>query len=147
MKYQTTVNVPAIVATSTSTAPNPLQLKAVVSANNINQIRIGQGVQIRISGCPYTDYGTLQGTVAQIMSKPLQTQMNSTSTTIPNYPSPLSVDVPVYEITIAPQQRVLRKGEYQCQLRSGMDGRADIGSGEETVLQFLLRKARLTADF
>jgi multidrug efflux pump subunit AcrA (membrane-fusion protein) len=146
-KYQTTVKAPAIVVTSTSTAPAPLQLKAVVPANNINQIRIGQGVQIRLSGCPYTDYGTLQGTVAQIISKPIQPPMNSTPTVIANHPSPFSADVPVYEITIAPQYRVLGKGGHQCPLRPGMDGRVDISSGEETVLSFLIRKARLAVDF
>jgi multidrug efflux pump subunit AcrA (membrane-fusion protein) len=146
-KYQTTVKAPAIVAVSTSNTQTPLRLKAVVPANNINQIRAGQGVQIRLSGCPHTDYGTLQGTVAQIISRPIQSPTNSATAATPNYPSPFSADVPVYEITIAPQHLVLDKGGHQCPLRPGMDGRADISSGEETVLSFLIRKARLAVDF
>jgi multidrug efflux pump subunit AcrA (membrane-fusion protein) len=139
-RYQTTVKAPAIVAIATDRAQAPLQLKVSISPNQINQIRVGQSAQVRISGCPYTDYGILNGTVEQVAAMPIQPPMNSAIPAILNQPSP------AYEVTIAPQHQVLGKGEQQCLLRVGMDGSADIASREETVLQFLLRKARLIAD-
>ena len=48
-----------------------------------------------------------------------------------------------YEVTIKPDTLKLTRGSSKCQIRSGMDGRAEIISKEETVLQFLLKKARL----
>jgi multidrug efflux pump subunit AcrA (membrane-fusion protein) len=145
-RYQTTVKAPAIVAIATDRAQAPLQLKVSISPNQINQLKVGQSAQVRISGCPYTDYGILNGTVEQVAAMPIQPPMNSATPAISNHPSPSNMGVPAYEVTITPQHQVLGKGEQQCLLRVGMDGSADIASREETVLQFLLRKARLIAD-
>jgi HlyD family secretion protein len=41
---------------------------------------------------------------------------------------------------------VLEDAGRSCKIQTGMEGRADIVSREETVLQFLLRKARFMAD-
>jgi multidrug efflux pump subunit AcrA (membrane-fusion protein) len=46
-------------------------------------------------------------------------------------------------VTIEPDTLMLKNGVKKCQIRSGMEGRAEIISKEETVLQFVLRKARL----
>ncbi|HBL13917.1 MAG TPA: HlyD family secretion protein, partial [Cyanobacteria bacterium UBA11162] len=51
-----------------------------------------------------------------------------------------------YEVTIQPERLSLGDGTRQCLIQLGMEGRADIISREETVLQFLLRKARLITD-
>ncbi|WP_198525133.1 hypothetical protein [Kamptonema formosum] len=42
-----------------------------------------------------------------------------------------------------PESRVLSAGSSQCAIAAGMEGAAEIISREETVLTFLLRKARL----
>ena len=44
----------------------PIKIKALVASKNINQVAIGQQVQMRVSACPYTDYGTLEGLVTAI---------------------------------------------------------------------------------
>jgi multidrug efflux pump subunit AcrA (membrane-fusion protein) len=49
----------------------------------------------------------------------------------------------VYDVTIKPDTLTLGTGATKCQIRSGMEGRTEIISKEETVLQFVLRKARL----
>ena len=51
-----------------------------------------------------------------------------------------------YEVTIEPEYLSLGKDNNQCTLQLGMEGRADIITREETVLKFLLRKARLLTD-
>lgn len=51
-----------------------------------------------------------------------------------------------YEVTIEPEGLSLGRETRQCSIKMGMEGRADIISKQETVLQFFLRKARLIAD-
>ncbi|HEY9658023.1 MAG TPA: HlyD family secretion protein, partial [Allocoleopsis sp.] len=51
-----------------------------------------------------------------------------------------------YEVTIDPDSRALTQGNQSCLLQPGMEGSVDIVTREETVLQFLLRKARLITD-
>ncbi len=50
-------------------------------------------------------------------------------------------------MTIEPESLVLKQGNKKCRLQVGMEGKADIITSEETVLQFLFRKAKLMADF
>jgi HlyD family secretion protein len=51
-----------------------------------------------------------------------------------------------YTVTIQPERSFLQASKQQCQIQAGMEGRADIISRQETVLQFILRKARLLSD-
>jgi multidrug efflux pump subunit AcrA (membrane-fusion protein) len=51
-----------------------------------------------------------------------------------------------YEVTIEPESFALGKKKNRCFIQLGMEGRADIITREDTVLKFLLRKARLSAD-
>lgn len=115
----------------------PLLIKANVPAQEINKIKPGQQVQMRVSACPYPDYGTLNGTVKTIAPDALPIANNS--------PTP-SVRASAYEVTIEPQTPYVGRGSRQCQLKSGMEGQADIISRQETVMRFILRKARLIAD-
>jgi len=47
---------------------------------------------------------------------------------------------PSYEVIIQPQTRFVGNEDRQCRLQSGMEGRADIISRQETVLKFILRR-------
>lgn len=51
-----------------------------------------------------------------------------------------------YEVTARPDALVLTDEAQPCSIQAGMEGRADIVSRQDTVLKFLLRKARLIAD-
>lgn len=51
-----------------------------------------------------------------------------------------------YEVTIQPLKIELNKGDRQYGIQPGMDMTADIISREETVLTFILKKARLITD-
>ena len=57
-----------------------------------------------------------------------------------------STITPYYEVTINPEKPYLVKNERQYPIQSGMEATADIISREETVLSFILRKARLLTD-
>lgn len=113
----------------------PLQIKAMVLPNDINKLEIRQTAQMRVSACPYPDYGVLNGKVQQI----------SKDTTKPDSAAPAPRPA-FYEVAIEPSQLALSRGNHQCALQPGMEGSVDIVTREETVLQFLLRKARLLTD-
>uniref|UniRef100_A0A0C1N0N5 Hemolysin D n=1 Tax=Tolypothrix bouteillei VB521301 TaxID=1479485 RepID=A0A0C1N0N5_9CYAN len=117
-------------------APNdsPLVIKALVSSSHIRQVEQNQLVQVRVSSCPYTDYGTLKARVSSISPDSVTSDNTITQTNA------------VYEVFIQPESLELKLGERQCIIQSGMEVRADIISSSETVLQFLLRKARLLTD-
>lgn len=115
----------------------PLIIKARVNAQDINQVKTGQMVQMRVSACPYTDYGTLQGTVMKVSPDAIPVNEASGLATSPAF----------YEVTIQPRTLYMGNQQRWCRLQFGMEGRADIVSRQETVLQFVLKKARLMSNF
>ena len=122
---------------------NSLVIKALVPAQEIDKVELEQRVQMKVSACPYPDYGTLKGEVINIAPDsvtPQSSNSNSSNTSSPN------LEAGFYQVTIKPESLALGKGKNQCRIRLGMEGKADIIAQEETVLQFLLRKARLLAE-
>jgi HlyD family type I secretion membrane fusion protein len=120
-----------------------LELKAAVPPEDIGKLKVGQSTQVRISACSYTDYGTLSGTVRQISQDSIRAPLSDSeqSTT-----SAASKNQAFYEVTIQPNDRTLGRGKNQCLLQLGMEGRADIITKEESVLEFILRKQKLLLD-
>ncbi|MEH2193463.1 MAG: HlyD family efflux transporter periplasmic adaptor subunit [Nostoc sp.] len=123
-------------------------VKAVVASEDKSKLKIGQQVQMRVSACPYPDYGTLNGKVEAISPDAMTPPTNSTNGSLTHANTTPKAAVPgaFYQVTIEPESLVLGKGKNLCQIQLGMEGRVDIISREETVLQFFLRKARLIAD-
>ncbi len=117
-----------------------MEIKAQISPQDISKVRLEQPVDMRISACPYPDYGTLSGMVSKISPDAFTAHSNN------NMLPFVSSTKAVYEVTIAPDSLVLSQGSKQCSLQLGMEGRADIISNKETVWQFILRKARLTTN-
>lgn len=87
---------------------SPLIIKASVSTQDINQIRVGQITQLRLSACPYPDYGTLPGKVKTIAPD---------ATTLPS-------TQPFYEVTVAPERLVMKQHSQGKPSKSGY-GRAN----------------------
>ena len=116
-----------------------LLAKAYVKPQDINQVTIGQPAQLRISACPYPDYGTLKGKVTQVSPDAIPTQGNPAQDNTANSQG-------LYEVTIQPESLTLSQGNNKCALQLGMEGKADIIAQEETVLTFILRKAKLMAN-
>jgi HlyD family type I secretion membrane fusion protein len=118
---------------------SPLEIKAAVAPADVGKLKKDQSVQIRISACSYTDYGTFQGTVKQISQDTLKPPSNESAAATSKNPA-------FYEVTISPQEQTIGRKQNQCTLQLGMEGRADIVTEEESVLKFFLRKARLLID-
>jgi multidrug efflux pump subunit AcrA (membrane-fusion protein) len=121
----------------------PLTIKASVSVADIDKVTVGQKVQMRVSACPYTDRGLLTGKVTEVAADAKQLDKTA-GTDAPQQRDRASNAS--YEVTIEPNALALGNGATKCQIRSGMEGRAEIISKEETVFRFLLRKARLLFD-
>lgn len=118
----------------------PLIIKALIPSQDIGKVETGQRVQMRVSACPYPDYGTLSGKVSSISPDAIAPQRNGVNASPSGGAGSV---VGTYEVTIEPETLSLIAGESQCTIQPGMEGRADIISREETVLTFILRKARL----
>lgn len=123
-----------------------LVIKAQVKTQDRDKVKIGQEVQMRVNSCPYPNYGTLKGTVREISADAITPQASSAGAEVPRGIQGAGVLGAYYEVSIQPKSLSLSQGERQCAITSGMEGRADIISREETVLQFILRKARLLTD-
>lgn len=117
----------------------PLQIKAIVSPDDIDKVKMGQTAQMRVSACPYPDYGVLNGKVQQISEDTVKSDNSAVNPNIKAIPA-------FYEVTIEPNRQALTQRHHQCSLQPGMEGSVDIVTREETVLRFMLRKARLVTD-
>lgn len=115
----------------------PLVVKAWVNSQDINTIEQQQSVQIRISACPYTDYGTLEATVQTISPDTLSPD------TLPNEIRNAATGG-LYEITMQLPELTLRSQDSLCNLQAGMTGIADILTQEDTIFRIIWRKLRLT---
>ncbi|MBW4561807.1 MAG: HlyD family secretion protein [Mojavia pulchra JT2-VF2] len=124
----------------------PVVVKAAIESQDKSKVKIGQKVQMRVGACPYPDYGTLNGKVKAISPDATVRQNNQDGTATTNTSPKATAIGAFYEVTIEPETLSLGYRQKKCQIQLGMDGRVDIISREESVLQFFLRKARLIAD-
>ncbi|MFN6477387.1 HlyD family efflux transporter periplasmic adaptor subunit [Nostoc sp. DedQUE07] len=122
----------------------PLVIKARVAASDISKVQVCKAVQVtkcsqgevqmRLSAYPYPDYGILKGAVRAITADAITSQVNG---------NPIA---PYYEVTIEAERPYLKKGDKSYPIQPGMEVTADIISKKETVMTFILRKARLLTD-
>ena len=115
-------------------------VKASVASHDIAKVEKDQTVQLRVFACPYPDFGTIEGKVLTISPDISQSQTGDNNL-LSAQETNSTLDT--YEVTIEPMSHFLKKEQKKCQLKSGMEARADIITKEETILTFILRKARL----
>ncbi len=130
-----------------SNQPNnrtPIEIKALVPAQQINKVDVGYPAQMRVSACPYSEFGTLKGEVTAISPDTI----TFTSPSEENSPTSAQAGA-FYSVTLSANTPTLRSttsGQI-CELQPGTEGRVTIVSNEETVITFLRRKAGLLTDF
>lgn len=98
--------------------------KVNVRSEDVIQVKPGQRADLRLVGCPYPDFGTLPARVVEVAP-------DADSTT------------DLYAVTLMPERDFLSAGQQRCTLKVGMPLQADITTREETLLRFVLRKARM----
>ncbi len=104
-------------------------IQALVPAESINHIAPQQIAQMRVTACPYGEFGTLKGQVTSIATQPEIVTQSSQPT--------------LYAVTIQPQALVLKQAAKSCPVRVGMQGQLDIVLREEPLARSLLRRMRL----
>ena len=114
-----------------------VEMKATVSPQDITELEVGQKVKMEFSACPDTNYAPLGGTVARIA--PDNSETPSQDSFLVEEASNTN-----YEVIIAPDSNSFGR-RNQCSLQLGMESQVDIISREETLLQYIIRKAKLTA--
>ncbi len=125
--HRSTTQVMAIVA------PNRT-IQALVPAESINQIAPHQIAQMRVTACPYSEFGTLKGKVTTIATQPvMMTHSIGQQLSQPT----------LYAVTIQPQALVLQQATKSCLVRVGMQGKMDIVLREESIARSVLRHIRL----
>jgi multidrug efflux pump subunit AcrA (membrane-fusion protein) len=124
----------------------PLVVKAMVGTGEISKVKADQPAQMRVSACPYPDYGTLKGTVQSVSPDARNPRDNAGVNSAGASSANVSQSGGVYEVTIEPEKFQLTAGSRQCAIVAGMEGSVDIIAKNETVLTFILRKARLLTD-
>ncbi|MDJ0633414.1 MAG: response regulator [Xenococcaceae cyanobacterium MO_188.B29] len=118
----------------------PLLVKASVASQDIAKVEKDQTVQLRVFACPYPDFGTIEGKVLTISPDISQSQTGDNN---PISAQETNSTLDTYEVMIEPVTSFLVKDQQKCQLKSGMKARVDILTKEESILTFILRKARL----
>jgi HlyD family type I secretion membrane fusion protein len=139
----------------------PLIIKARVAAEDISKVKAckldkiaecSQGrVQMRISAYPYPDYGILEGAVRVVTADAFAesqsgSQSGSQSSRGTGGRSNGNNSVNFYEVIIQPEKLQLDKNGVQYPIKAGMEVSADIIAKHETLLAFILRRARLLTD-
>ena len=107
-------------------------VKVRIASRDIGSIKSNQDAYIRISGCPYPEYGVLRASVKSISADTLQSDTNIARSSGTDF-----------EVTLDPVSKHLESDSRQCLLRQGMDVQADIVTRKTTVLGLILTKLRL----
>lgn len=127
----------------------PLLFKAAIAPQDINQVKTGQSVQLRLDACPFPDYGTLAGRVVAISPDALASPPDAASgnAASDNAASTVASAQPTasryFEVIIQPTAQTLTNQNRSCPLQAGMRAEATLISRQETGLQLILRTARL----
>ncbi|MGK7912641.1 MAG: HlyD family efflux transporter periplasmic adaptor subunit [Synechococcus sp.] len=124
-------------------ANTELVIEAYVASRDINWLEIGQTGQMRVSSCPYPDFGTLQGTVSSIA--PDVSILNAGEG--PQDSSASTISDGFYKVQIQPTVLEMISQGRRCSIQPGMEGRLDIETDRESVMSFILRRARLLSNF
>ncbi|VEP13291.1 HlyD family secretion protein [Hyella patelloides LEGE 07179] len=121
---------------------NNLSIKTAVATQDIDKVELGQTAKMRIDACPYSDYGILNGTVNAISPDAILSKVSgdASNSVITNANSH-------FEVTIQPETNILSHSTLKCQLKPGMRAQVNIIARKETLLRFVLRKARLLTNF
>jgi HlyD family secretion protein len=117
-----------------------LAIATKVATQDIERVELGQVAKMRVDACPYSNYGILNGTVTGISPDAIVTNQNSDrfSSANPN--------LTYFDVAIKPEGNTLGNETLQCQLKPRMKAEVNIIAREETLLRFILRKARLLSN-
>ena len=107
-----------------------------VPSRDVGMIKSNQTAYLRVTGCPYPDYGVLEAKVTHISADTVLNEGGKDQTQTSTGPG-------LFQVSLEPAGSSLRAGDRLCSLRHGMDVQAEIVTRRTTVLGFLFTKLRL----
>ena len=137
-------------------ADAPVSIKAMVPATEINKVEVDMPVQMRVSACPFSEFGVASGRVQSISPDTVTPQTQG------GQASPANSNQAFYSVMITADSPTLKASaqssgasgaleasgrDRTCDLQPGTEGRVTIISRTETVMTFLRRKAGLMTNF
>ena len=105
-----------------------LFIEARVKPEDIANIRSGQPATIKLSAYDYTIYGTLKGRVDVISADTFKDDRSRQADGDPHYKVRIRVD-----------KKGMTDRQARIEIRPGMQAQAELHTGEETILQYLLK--------
>ncbi|MEM6451499.1 MAG: HlyD family efflux transporter periplasmic adaptor subunit [Cyanobacteria bacterium P01_D01_bin.105] len=124
-------------------ADAPIVIQALIPTEQINKVEVGLPAQLRLSACPYSEFGTATGLVQEISPDVVT---SAASGSVGGSASSISANQngAFYTVLVEAESRELQsKQGNTCRLLPGTEGEITIISRKETVISFLLRKASL----
>ena len=115
-----------------------IQMNAVVSPQDITKFEVGQEVKMQVSACSDSNEDILGGTVARIAPDTNETPSQENSFLVEEASNTN------YQVIIDPDSNIFGRNTDRCSLQLGSPSQVDIISQEETLLQYILKKARFT---
>lgn len=112
-------------------------VKVNVRSEDVGNVKPGQRAELRVSSCPYPDYGTLSAEVLSVSPDALPQTGSLDGTEGARASSDL------YEVVLRPRSNWLGASPQRCEVKVGMRVQADITTRQETLLRFFLRKTRI----
>ncbi len=110
-------------------------IKVRIPSRDIGNIKTNQEAYLRISGCPYPDFGVLKAHVKSISPDTIRSEGTGTS--------PGSAD---FEVVLHPNSNQLKAGSRICLLRHGMSVDAEVVTRRTSILKYLLTRLRLLSN-
>jgi multidrug efflux pump subunit AcrA (membrane-fusion protein) len=108
---------------------NGFRFEAGVPSEEVGHLRVGMPARIKLDAYDYQRYGTVTGTVAFI-SPDSGVQQGQRSA--------------IYVVKIDLVAEELGRGELRGEVKLGMAGQAEIVTGQETLLNLLVKQIRQT---
>lgn len=110
-----------------------LDVQLQMPGQEIARVRTGQSASLRVAGCPFPEFGVLDGRIRAVSADTVAAD---------GLQAPPGGNAG-YRVVVQPAATELRAGPRRCALRQGMEVQADVVTQRTTVMALLLRKLRL----
>lgn len=110
-----------------------LEVEARIDNKDIGDVRVGQGVEVKIDAFDFTKYGLIDGTILTLSRDAVPP-----AEAVPGTPMAQQMMEPVYLARIALNRESLGSDPYPLKLTPGMGATAEVKTGRRRVIDYLL---------
>ncbi|MBF2717253.1 HlyD family type I secretion periplasmic adaptor subunit [Agrobacterium vitis] len=122
-----------------------LDIQAYITNDEIGFVQVGQAATIKVTAFPYTQYGTISGTVLQVGKDAVSASQaqadladsSYTMTTTASGSTSQSADTLVFPVIVQLDKNFIGTAERSAYVSPGMSVSVDINTGDRTILDYL----------